>query len=69
MDRIYFLDSIAHENDKIIFIDRLQESDLEDKGYVCDGHKKSNLDNLRGLENNPLSNTFLDINNNKVKLS
>ena len=47
MNQIYLLDSIAQEKDKIILIDEIQESDLENKGYVCDGLKKSKLDNLK----------------------
>lgn len=47
MNQIYFLDSIAQENDKIILIDKFQESNLEDQGYVHNGVMKSSLDNLK----------------------
>ena len=47
MNQIYFLNSIAHKNDKIILIDEIQESDLENKGDVHDGFKKSKLNNLK----------------------
>ena len=47
MNQIYLLDSIAQEKDQIILIDEIQESNLESKGYVRDGVKKSKLDNLK----------------------
>ena len=43
------MDSIAEENDKIIIIDHTQEADLESKGYVRNGLKKCELDNLKNV--------------------
>ena len=44
---LYRLDSIAEENDKIILINEIQESELFEKGYVYDGYVKCNIDNLK----------------------
>jgi len=43
---LYRLDFIAEENDKIILVNEIQEEELFKKGYVHDGYKKSNIDNL-----------------------
>ena len=43
---LYRLDIIAKENDKIVLINEIQETELFKKGYVFDGYQKSNIDNL-----------------------
>ena len=43
---LYRLDVIAEENDKIILVNEIQEEELFKKGYIYDGYKKSNIDNL-----------------------
>ena len=43
---LYRLDFIAEENDKIILVNEIQEEKKIKKGYVHDGYKKSNIDNL-----------------------
>ena len=43
---LYRLDFIAEENDKIILVNEIQEEELFKKGYIYDGYKKSNIDNL-----------------------
>ena len=43
---LYSLDIIAKENDKIVLINEIQETELFKKGYVFDGYQKSNIDNL-----------------------
>ena len=44
---LYRLDSIADENDRIILINKIQENELHEKGYVHDGYKKCDIDNLK----------------------
>ena len=46
---LYFLDSIACDDDKIILINVNQENDLFDEGFVCNGTKKICLDNLNHI--------------------
>lgn len=46
MPDIYYLDSIAEENDKIILINEIQDNELYDKSYNCNGLFKIELDNL-----------------------
>ena len=43
---LYFLDSIARDDDKIILINVNQENNLFDEEFVCNGTKKICLDNL-----------------------
>ena len=43
---LYFLDSIARDDDKIILINVNQENDLFDDEFVCNGTKSICLDNL-----------------------
>ena len=46
MPFLYYLDSIAGDDDKIILFDEIQDSNLLEEGYVYDGNVKSNVDNL-----------------------
>ena len=43
---LYFLDSIARDDDKIILINVNQENNLFDEEFVCNGSKSICLDNL-----------------------
>ena len=43
---LYFLDSIARDDDKIILINVNQENTLFDEGFVCNGTRRICLDNL-----------------------
>ena len=43
---LYFLDSIARDDDKIILINVNQENNLFDEEFVCNGTKRICLDNL-----------------------
>ena len=43
---LYFLDSIAQDDDKIILINSNQSNDLFDEGFVCNGTNNICLDNL-----------------------
>lgn len=43
---LYFLDDIAHDDDKIILINVNQENNLFDDEFVCNGTKRICLDNL-----------------------
>ena len=44
---LYFLDSIAQDDDKIILINSNQSNDLFDEGFVCNGTNNICLDNLK----------------------
>ena len=46
MPLLYFLDTIAQKDDKIILVNVNQENSLFDEGFVCNGTKSSELDNL-----------------------
>ena len=46
---LYFLDDIAHDDDKIILINVNQENNLFDEGFVCNGTKRICLDNLNHI--------------------
>ena len=46
MPSLYFLDSIAQKDDKIILINVNQENNLFDEEFVCNGTKSIELDNL-----------------------
>ena len=46
MSLLYFLDSIARDDDKIILINVNQENSLFDGGFKCNGTKSIELDNL-----------------------
>ena len=46
---LYRMDTIADENDKIVLINEIQESELLEKGYIYDGYEKSNMDNLKHI--------------------
>ena len=46
MPLLYFLDSIAQKDDKIILINVNQENNLFDEEFVCNGTKPIELDNL-----------------------
>ena len=46
---LYFLDSLAREDDKIILINVNQENNLYDEGFVRNGASKINLDNLKHI--------------------
>ena len=46
MSLLYFLDSIARDDDKIILINANQENNLFDDGFKCNGTKSIELDNL-----------------------
>ena len=43
---LYFLDSIARDDNKIILINSNQENNLFDEGFICNGTTKICLDNL-----------------------
>ena len=46
MPLLYFLDSIAQKDDKIILINVNQKNNLFDEEFVCNGTKSIELDNL-----------------------
>ena len=43
---VYYLDQIACDGDKLILINVNQENSLFDDGFVCNGTKAIELDNL-----------------------
>jgi len=46
MSLLYFLDNMAHDEDKIVLINTNQENQLFDEGFVCNGTNSICLDNL-----------------------
>ena len=46
---LYFLDSIARDDNKIILINSNQENNLFDEGFICNGTTKICLDNINHI--------------------
>ena len=46
---IYYLDQIASDDDKIILINTNQENNLFDDGFLCNGTKPIEVDNLSNM--------------------
>ena len=62
MSLLYFLDSIARDDDKIILVNVNQENKLFDEGFVCNGTKKICLDNLKHI----YVQKYINMSDNKV---